>query len=140
MKKLFLAMCVALCVSCTPAASPPPALQVASAVVQTAADAWVAAAEACVAVATAKQDDAFRQSCEKVLEPARLSILAAANAVDAATASSLPCSLSNVASALGQVSEALAAAGVTVPPIVADAISLAQGFAGPCPADAGASQ
>jgi hypothetical protein len=122
--------------ACTPAATASAPLAVAGAVVMTARDAWNAAAEGCVAAATATNNDLLRQSCEKILDPAKDVILAAASAVDAGNASSIACAMADVAVAMAKVDQALASSGVTVPPLVSDVVSLAQGFAGGCVQDA----
>jgi hypothetical protein len=94
-------------------------------------DAWIATEQTCVATAKAQRNDAIRSNCQKVLDPALLSLEVAANSVDAwgaADQKNVPCLVNSVASALLGLETLVPQ--VTLPTLVNNAISVARSFAG----------
>lgn len=140
MRAISLGALVALSLAaCTPAQNPPDPKLIARGTVETLETAWTATAQACINVSTAQQDPTIKAQCAQVLTPARDALIAAGYAVDGWTSSDqqdFPCLIANVLAALQNVGALVTHAGVTLPPVVNDALAMAGQFAGAC-VDAG---
>lgn len=120
--------------ACAPAKSAPATdpRVLARAAVSTLTDAWKVSAQACLDLANMQHDDSIRVKCEKLETPARQMLIAASDGVDMWTESdqrNFPCLITSAAASLEQVASM---AGIKVPQLVADGLSLAQTWAGKC--------
>jgi hypothetical protein len=108
------------------------------AAVALAKDAWMSAAQACVDVAHANNDE-MPPVCRTALVPAHGLIVAAAKAVDASNDApkAAACELADAVHEIASVLPTLGPAGKEIAPIVNDAVILAEGL-GSCAVDAGA--
>lgn len=96
---------------------------------------WVTSADACLSFAKAKEDDSIRLKCANVLLPAHDVIASAAEAVDTwtdASASKWPCVAKDILGEVQKIESVLTEVGITVPPAVKDAESLASQFVPQC--------
>jgi hypothetical protein len=94
-------------------------------------DAWIATEQTCVATAKAQKNDAIRANCQKVLDPALMSLGVAANSVDAwgaADQKNVPCLVNSVANALLGIETLVPQ--VALPAMVNSAVAVARSFAG----------
>lgn len=130
---VFAALVSALLQSCTPAAAKAAPRETARAVVLTTAEAIRIADTLCATVALrigTTDREAGRKlavSCADAYDVARPAVLAAATAVDAWDAGDhrgVVCGLATAGRSLGQIADAVRAAGATIPPLVEDGLRL----------------
>lgn len=122
----------------------PPAIDaraLARGAVETSAEAWMVAAQACETdVEEGRNDTALQAKCVGALGPARSALIAAASAIDAAESDGGGAPLTEVACDLQVVSAALdevTSFGVALPPSVSDAQKLVAALSCPVQQDAG---
>jgi hypothetical protein len=140
MRNIFAAAIVSACLTAgcagAPAAPPVDPRPAARAAVDVAKDAWVVAANACIAAVQSGAGDAVQQVCSKNLDQAHDLIVVAATAVSTGWNSNAACDLAEGAKLLVAVSNSLSSADVAA--VVSDAAVVAQGLAGgACKADGG---
>lgn len=145
---LLLALFACGCGAASPSANSPPQVSArafARSTVETLQTVWLVTSKACVDVATAEQDSNAAADCAKYLDPAKLALLTATNAVDAWTdevAANFPCLVADVLQGLQNAKGLVAAAGVGLPQVVLDGLEIAQAYSPMCvrvdagPADA----
>jgi hypothetical protein len=123
---LFLAVC-----SCGGAPSAPATPRSAArAAVDVAKDAWVLVANACVDAAQVTNSKALLHKCAAPLTAARVLLLVAADAVDGAWTAQAGCDVLDAVLLVAKGAGSLGAYGVSVLPVVQDAVMLATGVAG----------
>lgn len=123
------------CASNTPQLDP---RAIARGTVETLEAAWIATAQACIEVSKTQQSPSTLQQCEKVLTPARDSLIAAAEAVDAWDAraqGNFPCLIQDAVSGLTSIRNLVADTGVKLPQVVDDGLALAAMFLPQCQAN-----
>lgn len=102
--------------------------------VETLETVWNVSANACVDVAVAEESKTTLQTCQKVLDPARTAIVAAADMVDTwtdADQKNFPCAIADAMAGLTQIQATIASQG-PLPQVVADGFSLAKMYTPQC--------
>lgn len=122
---------VAIAACIPPRSSEPPVRAAARAYVLELAEGVRVADVTCASVALAKKDFTVAERCAGAYQRARHALLAAEAALDAGSASSATCALAPADVALRELANA---AGAELPPVVADALTMAEAIArlAPC--------
>ncbi|WP_394845204.1 hypothetical protein LZC95_50280 [Pendulispora brunnea] len=120
---------------CTPRGPQSPVRETARSAILTLARAATVADQLCDMTARDRRDAKIAKLCADAYDAAREALLGAEGAVDAWDAGQsgqTTCAAAKAAAALGQIAHAIEQAGVTLPLLIVDALSLAKAFGGAC--------
>lgn len=123
---------ISACAIAPPRSSEPPVRAAARAYVLELAEGVRVADIACASVALERKDFAIAERCGASYQRARHALLAAEAALDAGSASSATCALLPADVALRELAGAV---GAELPPVVADALTMAEAIARLAPCD-----
>ena len=136
MRHCALALLVIVGVRCHPATcANAPERQTARATILTVDRAVSVADELCATVARERGDAQIARTCDADYKAARPALIAAESAVDAwdsGQRGNVACTLGEATRSLGNVADALGRAGVSVPPLIVDALALSGAFGEVC--------